>query len=208
MQLPSWPNTKKKTCLCWQRCMEGIWAGPKAHFWLKILLFLLYTHISPLFWAQTDLNRRDHIIPMYWGNFGYLRFSNSLPFGWSAGCFSAPIAQNYPWQGQKCQNSQKSFFGGLSLKSILVLGNVMFKVLLPHFACFFVHFCKLIRRPPGILFIDGCFCLAAIPKFERYLRNMGREFLVMNQKISQMPCFTLFSARSSLSHKLQPNISP
>ena len=155
MQLPSWPNTKKKTCLCWQRCMEGIWAGPKAHFWLKILLFLRYTHITPIYWAQTDPTRWDHISSIAWGNFGYLRFSGRWPFGRLAGRFLAPIAQSDPWQSQTCKNGQKYFLGGLSLKIILVLGKAMFKVLLPHFAWFFVHFDKLIRPHPGPLWEGG-----------------------------------------------------
>ena len=151
MLLPSWQNTRKKTCLCWQYCMAGFCAGTKAHFWLKILLFLRYTHITPLYWAQTDPTRWDHISSISWGNFGYLRFSGRWPFGRLAGRFLAPIAQSDPWQGQTCKNGQKYFLGGLSLKIILVLGKAMFKVLLPHFAWFFVHFDKLIRPHPGPL---------------------------------------------------------
>ena len=47
------------------------------------------------------------------------------------------------------------FLGGLSLKIILVLGKAMFKVLLPHFAWFFVLFDKLIRPHPGPLWVGG-----------------------------------------------------
>ena len=47
------------------------------------------------------------------------------------------------------------FFGGLSLKIILVLGKAMFKVLLPHFPWFFVHFDKLIRPHLGPLWGGG-----------------------------------------------------
>ena len=61
---------------------------------MKICIFLRYTHITPLFWAQTDPTWWDHISPISWGNPIYLRFSGRWLFGRSAGCFTAPIAQS------------------------------------------------------------------------------------------------------------------
>ena len=49
----------------------------------------------------------------------------------------------------------KNHFLKLSSKKSLVLGKTMFRVLLPLFASFFVHFQKLIRPHPGPLWGGG-----------------------------------------------------
>ena len=67
----------------------------------KSAFFLRYTHITPIFWGQTNPTQWDHKSPISWGNSGYLWFSGRWPFGRSAGRFSAPIAQSGPFWAQK-----------------------------------------------------------------------------------------------------------
>ena len=77
--------------------------GPKnCIFGPKFCIFLRYTHITPIFWGQTNPTQWDHKSPISWGNSGYLWFSGRWPFGRSAGRFSAPIAQSGPFWAQKC----------------------------------------------------------------------------------------------------------
>ena len=57
--------------------------------------FLCYTHITPLFWAQTDPTRWDHNIPISWGNSRYLWFSVRCLIGCLASSCMAPIAKYY-----------------------------------------------------------------------------------------------------------------
>ena len=76
----------------------------------KICIFLRYTHITPIFWGQTDPTQWDHKSPISWGNSGYLRFSGRWPFGRSAGCFSAPIAQSGSFWAQSAVFDPTSCF--------------------------------------------------------------------------------------------------
>ena len=82
-----------------------------AHFRPKNLFFFTLHPHNPPFWARTDPTWWDHISPISWGNPIYLRFSGRWPFGRSAGCFTAPIAQSGLFWGQKCCFSAgNSFF--------------------------------------------------------------------------------------------------
>ena len=49
-------------------CMAGLWGGSRVHFWPKIdpknCLFSRYTHIAPIFGAQTDQTLWDHNFPI------------------------------------------------------------------------------------------------------------------------------------------------
>ena len=72
---------------------QGPFLGQK---WPENLIFFLhYTHITHLFWSQTDPTQWDHNIPMSWGNSGYLWFSSRCPIGCLASSCMAPIAKNY-----------------------------------------------------------------------------------------------------------------
>ena len=73
-----------------------------AQNWPQNQIFLRYTHITYLFWAQTDSTQWDHKPPISWGNSEYLWFSGRWSFGRSAGCFMAPIAQNGLFWAPKC----------------------------------------------------------------------------------------------------------
>ena len=77
----------------------------------QICFFLRYTHITPVFWAQTDLTQWNHISHISRGNSGYLWMSDMCPFDCSAGRFMAPIAQSDPLGGPKMQFlGRKSIF--------------------------------------------------------------------------------------------------
>ena len=56
-------------------CVEPVaqWASgrpPRPIFGLKIFIFLRYTHITPIFWGQTDPTQWDLKSPISWGNSG------------------------------------------------------------------------------------------------------------------------------------------
>ena len=85
--------------------------GPKnCIFGPKFCIFLRYTHITPIFWGQTDPTQWDHKSPISWGNSGYLRFSGRWLFGRSAGCFLAPIAQSGSFWAQSAVFDPTSCF--------------------------------------------------------------------------------------------------
>ena len=86
---------------------QGPFLGQK---WPENLIFLHYTHITHLFWSQTDPTQWDHNIPISWGNSGYLWFSGRCPFGCLPGCFMALIAQNGLFGGHKCSIWPKFIF--------------------------------------------------------------------------------------------------
>ena len=73
-----------------------------AQNWPQNQICLRYTHITYLFWAQTDSTQWDHKSPISGGNSEYLWFSGRWPFDRLAGRFVAPIAQSGPFGVQKC----------------------------------------------------------------------------------------------------------
>ena len=143
----------------------GSEVGAKAHFWpkKKQLLFTLHAHNppdgpNPMGSYISPPVLRQLCIPDF-------RFSGWLPFIWPLSWhLLAPIAQSNPWQGQKWP---KINFLGLSLNIVSDLGEALFRVKMSHFVSFFVHFEKLIRRPPGPL------CL---PTFSQMLLHNTASF--------------------------------
>ena len=83
----------------------------KLHFWPIFCIFLRFTYETPIFLAQTDPTHLDHKSPISWGNSGYLRVSGRWPFGRSAGCFTATIAQSGPvWAQKQCYLPEINFW--------------------------------------------------------------------------------------------------
>ena len=144
-------DTKMTTTLCWPRCTMVPGAAAGAHFWPKICFFLRYAYITPIFWCQTDLTQWGHISPISWANSGYIRFFGRQSFSRSAGRYWPQLAKVTIDKVKNVFFGRKSFFLKLSLKLIPFLWKAMVRVKMFHFVWFFVHFDKLIRRPPGPL---------------------------------------------------------
>ena len=128
--------------------------SPEPIFGPKICFFLRYTHITTFIWAQgVRLNR--NISPTYpevtLDTFGF-PVGGRLAARWPVFRSQQP---KVTFSRPKCENGQKSLFFKLSSKKSPVLGKTMFRVLLPLFASFFVHFQKLIRPHPGPLWGGG-----------------------------------------------------
>jgi len=107
-------RTPKRQPFCVD-CIAGWSPGGRqgpflAQKWPENLNILRYTHITHLFWSQTDPTTWDHNIPISWGNFGYLRFSGRCPFYCSAVRFMALIAQNGLFGDHKCRFGPKIYF--------------------------------------------------------------------------------------------------
>ena len=50
--LPSWPDNKKTTFLCWSRCTAGLGAAAGARFWPENLLFFTLRLYNPHFFGS------------------------------------------------------------------------------------------------------------------------------------------------------------
>ena len=63
--------------------------------------FFMLNQCSPLILSSYGPNSMGSSLPHIMRYFGCLRFSGRRPFGWLAGRFMGPIAQNEPFWGQK-----------------------------------------------------------------------------------------------------------
>ena len=155
--------------------------GPKnCIFGSKICIFLRYTYETPILLAWMDPTQWDHKSPISWGNSGYLWFSSRWPFGCSAVYFSAPIVQSDPFKAKNTKMNKNHFFYKLSSNKFRFCGKQCSECyLLPLFASFFVHFHKLIRRPPGPL------CVAPPPRSQTPSSTSSWSFCEWNKKQAQ-----------------------